>query len=150
VSGFLVDTSVLSGFAPDRPPVPLPLQLWIAEQGGKGVLFTSSIVVLKIRRGIAKLRRVGGGVRADRLEDWLASMLADFEEKTLAVDSRVASLAGDIEDAAIAHGRSPGLADVLIAATARAHNLTVLTSNVRHFEVLGVAHVDPLALLPPA
>lgn len=150
MSGFLVDTSVLSIFAPDRPPVPLPLRRWIVEQGAQEALFTSSIVVLETRRGIAKLRRTGGLSRADRLEAWLASLLADFDDRTLPVDTVVASLAGEIEDAAIARGRSPGLADVLIAATARVHDLTVLTSNARHFEVLGVAHFDPLTSPLPA
>lgn len=76
-------------------------------------------------------------------------MLTDFDDRTLFVDTAIAALAGEIEDSAIARGRSPGLADVLIAATALVHDLTVLTSNTRHFEVLGVAHFDPMTSLPP-
>jgi predicted nucleic acid-binding protein len=34
---------------------------------------------------------------------------------------------------------------VLIAATAQAHDLIILTRNVRHFADLGVRHLDPLA-----
>ncbi|MBX3571878.1 MAG: PIN domain-containing protein [Mesorhizobium sp.] len=150
MSGFLIDTSVLSIFAADRPAVPLPLKRWIVEKGTREALLTSSIVVLETKRGIAKLRRAGGLSRADRLETWLTSMLVDFEDRTLPVDTAIASLAGEIEDAAIARGRSPGLADVLIAATARVHDLTVLTSNARHFGVLGVAHFDPLTSPLPA
>lgn len=144
MKGFLIDTSILSILAPDRPPVPLPLRHWIVSQGAQNMLFTSSIVILEVRRGIAKLKRTGGGARAQRLEDWLTSLMADFQENTLPVDSIVAGIAGDMEDAAIARGNSPGLADVLIAATASAHGLTVLTSNVRHFDRLGVEHLDPL------
>ena len=42
-------------------------------------------------------------------------------------------------------GRHPGLADVLIAATARVIGADVLTRNVRHFAPLGVVAVDPFA-----
>lgn len=43
--------------------------------------------------------------------------------------------------------RSHGLIEVaMIAATARAHNLTVVTHNVRDFEPLGVKTLDPFAV----
>lgn len=143
MKGYLVDTSVLSLFAPDRPSIPPKLAEWIEGQGEKGTLFTSSIVVLEIRRGISKLRRSGSAARADRLEAWLGAMLSDFDENALDVDVRTALVAGQIEDAAIAQGRNPGLADVLIAASALVHDLTVLMCNVRHFQVLDIPHLDP-------
>jgi predicted nucleic acid-binding protein len=41
-------------------------------------------------------------------------------------------------------GRSPDLAmDGLLAATADVHGLTVVSRNVRHFQALGVAVLDP-------
>ncbi|SFK20868.1 hypothetical protein SAMN04488498_103382 [Mesorhizobium albiziae] len=103
----------------------------------------SSIVILEIQRGISRLRRAGGTTRASGLDHWLGSLLVDFREQTLSVDTEIARLAGEIEDAAIARGRNPGLADILNAATALTHDLTVVTSNMRHFEPLGVRHLDP-------
>jgi predicted nucleic acid-binding protein len=38
--------------------------------------------------------------------------------------------------------------DVIIAATAVHHSLTVLTRNVKHFEPFGVALQDPFLALP--
>ncbi|WP_274627269.1 type II toxin-antitoxin system VapC family toxin [Arvimicrobium flavum] len=143
MSGFLLDTSVLSTFAPDRPPVPPHLQRWIIDQGAKNTLFTSSIVVLEIQRGISRLHRSGGATRAARLEGWLMSLLDDFSEQTLAVDTTIAREAGILEDALVAGGRHPGLADIVIAATALVNDLVVLTSNSRHFDVLKVRHLDP-------
>lgn len=55
-----------------------------------------------------------------------------------------------MEDAAIARGRSPGLPDVLIAATAVEHDLTILTANNRHFEALKVANLNPFGAEPEA
>jgi predicted nucleic acid-binding protein len=135
----------MSVFAPDRPPVPSRLQLWIVEQGRKGALFTSAIVVLEIRKGISNLRRRGGVSRADRMQAWLDEMFVDFKDRMLPVDENAALVAGDMEDTAKASGRNPGLADILIAATARIHDLTVLTSNARHFEMLGVPNFNPLS-----
>jgi predicted nucleic acid-binding protein len=44
---------------------------------------------------------------------------------------------------------SPGFADIIIAATARHHGLTILSRNPRHFESLGVDVIDPFTRLPP-
>ena len=40
-------------------------------------------------------------------------------------------------------GANPGYADILIAATAQHHELTVATRNLRHFQPLGVSCRDP-------
>ena len=48
-----------------------------------------------------------------------------------------------MSEAAIAIGRHPGLADIIIAATARVHGLTVLTRNLKHFIPLGIDCLDP-------
>ena len=61
-----------------------------------------------------------------------------FNDRILVMDTTVAIKVGAMEDATVARGRSPGLADVIIAATAQVHGLTVVTDNIRHFEELGV------------
>ncbi len=38
--------------------------------------------------------------------------------------------------------------DLIIAATAHVHRLTVLTRNLRHFEPVGVPVIDPTRSLP--
>jgi predicted nucleic acid-binding protein len=54
-------------------------------------------------------------------------------------------LLGRLADEAVAQGRHPGLADIAIAALAQHGGHTLLTRNLRHFEPLGVACVDPIA-----
>lgn len=145
MNGYLLDTSFLSAFAPDRPPLPPCVQSWIAEQRKHGLWYISSIVVLEVERGLAKLRRTGGLAKAGRIGSWFDALLAEFDQRVLPVDRLIAKEAGRLEDVAIALGRSPGLADALIAATARMHDLSVLTANSRHFQILGVPHLNPLA-----
>lgn len=43
----------------------------------------------------------------------------------------------------LARGQNVGLADILIAATAQTHGLTVVTANIRDFEPLGVDCLAP-------
>jgi toxin FitB len=63
--------------------------------------------------------------------------------------STSARTAGALSDLARNRG-APGFADVAIAATAKCRGFTILTTNVRHFEPLGVPFSDPFAGLPPS
>ncbi|MBZ9737616.1 MULTISPECIES: type II toxin-antitoxin system VapC family toxin [unclassified Mesorhizobium] len=143
MNGYLLDTSFVSAFAPDRPALPHPIQKWVAEQREQGTWYMSSIAVLEVERGIARLMRSGGTAKADRLTLWFGRLVQEFDQRIIPVDSAVAREAGQLEDATIARGFNPGLADVLIAATARLNDLSVLTANVRHFATLGVAYLNP-------
>ncbi len=104
--------------------------------------------VAEIQRGIRKLHRAGGVERSKDLARWLRDLIENYGDRLLPVDATVARIAGDVEDAAIGKGRHPGFADVLIAATAMAHDLTVLTDNTRHFAPLGVQCLNPVRQTP--
>ena len=56
---------------------------------------------------------------------------------------------GALSDLARSRDHAPGFADIAIAATARHHNLTILSRNARHFVPMGVAVADPFDRLPP-
>ena len=143
---YLLDTSVLSLLAPRRPDATPEFLDWVRSQDRS--LFISTITVAEIEQGIAKLIRVGGSRRAEETAVWLRGALKEFGDNTLPVDVPVAHLAGQMSDAAFARGKHPGLADVFIAATAKVHDLLLLTRNMRHFQPLGIAIADPLAALP--
>jgi predicted nucleic acid-binding protein len=149
LTGYLVDTSFLSVFSPDRPPIHPRLQSWISEERQRGAWYLPAIAVVEIERGVAKLKRIGGHSKARRISLWFEQLLAEFEGRVLSVDQTIAKEAGRLEDAAMALGRNPGLADVLIAATARLHDLSVLTANSRHFAVLSVRHLNPVTDIGP-
>ena len=147
VQGYLLDTSVVSVLAPGREVfVPTPLGQWLQTHHEE--LFLPSIAIAEMAQGIGKLRRAGGAERADRLDRWLDGLLAAYADRILPLDAPAARLAGQISDAAIAQGRHPGFADVAIAALAQHAGLLLLTCNVKHFQPLGVACMDPLVQLP--
>lgn len=143
--GYLFDTSVLSVFAPGRPPLSPPLAEWLLGLGERQEAFVSTIVILEAQRGFAKLRRQGAAARAEALENWLEDILVEFGDQVLPPTTGIARLAGNLEDQMIAKGRNPGIADILIASTALFHGLTVLTANARHFSALGVPYINPFA-----
>ena len=148
-SGYLLDTSVVSVLAPGRETrVPTPLSEWLQVHHQQ--LYLPCIAVAEMAQGIAKFRRAGGAKRADRLDRWLDGLLAAYGDRILPLDALTARLAGLMSDAAIAQGCHPGFSDVAIAALARHAGLLLLTCNLKHFQPLGVACVDPLIALPQA
>jgi predicted nucleic acid-binding protein len=77
---------------------------------------------------------------ADTLSAWLASVLALYSDRVLAIDTATARRWGGLS-ASIGHSG----ADLMIAATALEHGLTVVTRNTRHFAPAGVPVFDPFA-----
>jgi hypothetical protein len=71
-----------------------------------------------------------------------------YGNRVLPFDSPTAEIAGALADLARSRGQSPGLADIVIAATAVRHDLTILSRNERHFAPMGVEVLDPFRKLP--
>lgn len=144
MSGYLIDTSVLSALAPGREPS--DAAAWFRENDGR--LFLPVVALSEIRQGIARLERIGASQKAATLTAWFDETLRDFREMVLPIDVAVALVAGDLSDRAKGGGANPGYADALIAATAHHHGLVVATCNLRHFVPMGVACFDPFASRP--
>jgi toxin FitB len=144
---YLVDTNVISAASPTRP-VPSALVKWMDAQSAS--LFLSVLTVAEIEDGIAKLRRERATRKSRDLAEWLEAVLHLYGDRILTFDTPTARLAGALSDRARGKGHSPGFADIIIAATARQHGLTILSRNSRHFEPLGVPVIDPFVALPPS
>jgi len=110
----------------------------------------SAVTVAEIEDGIAKLRREGARRKSTDLTAWLDTVLHLYGDRVLAFDAATARVAGAMADRARGRGQAPGLADIIVAATAQHHGLTILSRNLRHFRPLGVAVVDPFVNLPSA
>jgi predicted nucleic acid-binding protein len=111
-------------------------------------LFLSAVTIAEITDGIAKAKREGSRRKASRLSAWLQTVLHLYGDHVLAFDSATAEIAGALSDLARGRGHSPGLADIVIAATAHKHNLTILSRNTRHFAPMNAAVIDPFQQLP--
>lgn len=102
-------------------------------------LFLSVLVVGQIRQGIERLRP-RNRQRAAALEDWLGEVMESFGERVLPIDERVAQIWGRM------NAKEPLAAvDSLLAATAQAHGLTLVTRNLKDIERSGVRCLNPFA-----
>ncbi|MGR9141480.1 PIN domain-containing protein [Rhizobium leguminosarum] len=145
MTAYLLDTNIISKFAPGKASPSDPVRAWFREQGEADALFLSALTVAEIEKGMRSLHRRGGIERAKRLSVWLDFITDSFGDRILPMDTLVARIVGALEDAAESQGRHPGLGDLIIAATARAYDLTVITENLRHFQPLDVAVDLPAA-----
>jgi toxin FitB len=143
VSGWLLDTNILSAFAPGRHSIPPDAAAWF--DGHTDELYLSATTAAEIEAGIAKLFRAGAARRAEALRMWFERILAVYADRVLSFDLAAARVAGALSDAAQAAGHHPGFADVAIAAIAKARELAVVTLNQRYFDALGVEVVNPFA-----
>jgi hypothetical protein len=141
MNGWLLDTNVLSAFAPGRPALNVQTRNWFEDRTDS--LFLSAITIAEIVARIAKLHRTGAARRADALTAWFERILLLYADRVLALDLAAARVAGELGDAAEAIGRHPGFAYIAVAAIAKSHDLVVLTMNRRHFDPLGVEVLNP-------
>jgi toxin FitB len=139
----LLDTDVLSATGPGKRALSREAVQWFRER--TDTLYLSTISAAEVEAGIARLRRLGAGARADNLRRWFDRICESYGERILPFDIAAARIAGEVSDVAVAAGRHPGFADVAIAAIAKSRELAVATLNRRHFEPLGVPIVDPFA-----
>ena len=142
---YLVDTNVISAGAPSKGAAREVL-VWMDEHAA--ALFLSAVSIAEIEDGIAKLRREGARRRAEALNAWLETLLHLYSQRVLILDVDVARATGALSDKARGLGLTPGFADLIIAATAAHHGLTLLTRNTKDFSKLGVALHDPFVTLP--
>ncbi len=131
---YLIDTVVLSELRKVRRDV--GLVSWFGGQRTAD-LFVSVISIGEIERGIARQRATNPDF-AGMLAVWLDKVLSLYGERILAFDLQTARRWG-LLSAALGNDS----ADLMIAATALEHGLTVVTRNTKDFEPTGVPVLDP-------
>jgi len=138
VSGFLLDTNVISELVKPRPEA--NVASWI-EATDESLLYLGVLTLGEIRRGISVLRQ---SRRRATLEAWLDKDLRErFEERLLAIDHEVADRWGLLTAAARNKGIVLPVIDGLLAATALEHNLTLVTRDTGQIPSMGVAVFNP-------
>ncbi len=133
---FLLDTNVLSELR--RPERANPgLVAWAAD-ADPDALFISAMTLFELELGAERAQRKDEA-QGRALRSWIdGQVMPEFAGRILPVDAPV------VRRCAALHAPAPRpLRDSLIAATALVHRLTVVTRNVRDFDPLGVALVDP-------
>jgi len=132
---YLCDTNVLSELM-QRNPSP-GVKAWMLEQD---FVWLSVITVEEIAFGLA-------WKKLPEKQAWFEAFI-ESRGRVLEIDERIARRAGSMRAGSMRaglqrRGETREQADMLIAATARAHNLTLATGNTRDFEETGIRLVNP-------
>jgi predicted nucleic acid-binding protein len=134
----VLDTNVLTELMRARPAP--EVMAWTDAQP-TSELFISVVTVAEILYGIA---RMADGKRKQGLLDLATLMFdEDFAGRILSFDAGAAVHYAGLAAEGEAKGQVVDMADGQIAAIAALHDARVATRNVRHFDYLGVAVINP-------
>jgi toxin FitB len=139
----LIDTNVVSELWRDRPD--RNVAEWLEDQPREGI-FVSSITLAELHFGIVRLDEGRNKLR-------MLQSIAKFERETfdgrvLNFDNRTAVHFGIVRAARERIGRLINFPDSAIAATAVTHGLTLATRNIKDFEGLNIALINPFEPQP--
>jgi toxin FitB len=130
---YLLDTNVLSELPKRRPHA--GVLAWVERLTS---LTVSAISLEELCYGVER----APGHRREKLRLWLDELFA-LAPTVIAIDARVARVAGTLRANRDAKGRPVAQADMLVAACALTSGLVLATHNVRDFEDCGVALFNP-------
>jgi predicted nucleic acid-binding protein len=134
LEGYLLDTNIVSESRRLRADAGVTAFLALARSEE---LFISVLTLGEFRKGVEAKRRTDP-VAAEQLQLWADTIETEFADRVLPVNKTVARLWGELSAA-----RPLPAIDTLIAATAIAHGLTLVTRNTRDMESTGVRLINP-------
>jgi hypothetical protein len=138
VSGWLLDTNVLSELR--RPKPNQKVTAFVAAQP-LDLLFVSIVTFAEIRFGI---EAIVDPIRRAELNDWLAHKVRPmFEERVLPVSEDIMFKWRLLVEDGRKAGHTYSQPDLIIAATALHHGLTVVTRDTADFERARVPVLNP-------
>lgn len=146
---YLLDQNVLSELSKSSPHE--NVEKWF--QTVSDLDFTISVLsFLEAKKGIEKLRRAKSSdtrvaearaLSIEKLEDGLKGLDDEYGDRILPINTEVATIWGQMLGE-----RERDLIDLGYAATAKFHNLTIVTRNVADLKDRGVSILDPFKSPP--
>jgi predicted nucleic acid-binding protein len=131
----LLDTNVVSEMVKPRPNPDVLSFLSSAVDP-----WLSSVTIEELVYGA---ERAPDPKRRAKLLGWIGKIKADFVGRMMPIDDAVAERSGRLRALAAAQGRPATVVDSLIAASAQARGLTLVTRNTTDFETFGIKLFNP-------
>ncbi|MBD2329060.1 type II toxin-antitoxin system VapC family toxin [Alkalinema sp. FACHB-956] len=127
---YLCDTNIISELVKPQP--------------NPGVL-TWSTTIVSFELSVITLEEIIYGLSAkpnSRIQSWFQNFLTTYCQ-IIPVTPDIAQTAGEIRGRLRSQGNTRTQADMLIAATAKVHQLTLVTRNIRDFEGCEISLLNP-------
>ena len=140
MSGFLVDTNVISEIVKPRPH-PAVLR-WFAA-ADESLIHFSVLTLGEIRKGISSSPNPS---RKAQFEAWLAALVDRFSTRILPINVAIADRWGHLAGVCRSKGTTLPVIDGLLAATALHYDLTLVTRNLKDIHGSGADTLDPWSL----
>ena len=140
MSGFLVDTNVISEIVKPRPHP--AVMRWFAD-ADEFLIHFSVLTLGEIRKGISSGPNPS---RKAQFETWLTALIDRFSTRILPVDLAIADRWGRLAGICRAKGMTLLVINGLLAATALHYDLTLVTRNVKDIQGSGADTLDPWSL----
>lgn len=138
MTGWLLDTNILSEL---RRPKPEPNVLAFIGARPLELLYVSSVTFAEIRFGI---ERISDAARRAELHDWLTHKVRPmFEQRVLAISEDVMFKWRLLVEEGRKAGHTFSQPDLIIAATALHHDLTVVSRDTNDYEKARVPVINP-------
>lgn len=135
---FILDTCVISELVAKSPNSGV---IEFVDALDDDDVYLSAITIGEITKGIEKL---GSSRRKVELQKWLQEdLLMRFDGRILPLDTEAVMVWGKLLASLEAKGQVMPAIDSLIAATALTHEMTLVTCNIKDFEISGVTLINP-------
>ena len=138
---WLLDSDVLS--QPIKTRGNVAVIQWLERE--QDCCYTSTVVIAQIAYWV---RTKEGRARA-RLQEWLRRSIEALEGRILSFNVATAHIWADQKLLLEESGQPMPIEDSYIAATARRHDLTIVTGNEKDFRRPGLKVFNPFRELPP-
>ena len=132
---WLLDADILS--QPAKRHGDARVIAWLEQE--KPRCYTSAVVIAELAFWV----RSKEGRQRQLLQEWLTQLVAGLHGRILSFNASVAHVWAEQERELQEAGQRMPVEDSYIAATARRHNLTVVTGNDKHFRRPGLKVFNP-------
>lgn len=132
---YLLDTSVISEYIKKQPSQ--KVIDWLDDQDERR-FYISCLTIAELKKGYYKLKQKnssrGNDERVKKIQMWIEKVEERFQDRTVHIDMNLLDTWANLCGSSEAEGKTLPVLDSLLVATARIHDMVVVTRNVADFQ----------------